>query len=136
MDISNRFKGLEDKANSVKEIVIQQNNDIKRLYLELVQLKREGDLKFETLIKKIDSGPTNTSRDCHVRNESQNEKSLKNDGQKSRGNFEIGRNTQEKIQYYQNPLLVDQRNNKPAGNQRIFLFNKVIFHSFISKERH
>mgnify|MGYP000954942016 CR=1 FL=1 len=107
-DINNKFRGLEDKASAMKEIIVKQNNDIKRIYSELIQLKRDEESKFSILLKQLRSAPSSVFCDRPVQNEPPSNKPFKGNDLQTMGNLQTEQKNEGTTQHFQNNAMVVQ----------------------------
>jgi len=62
--LTDKFKSVQESTDELRKTISSQNNDIKRLMSDLLQLRTDGEKKFKSLLSELDSIPQ--SNDFYV----------------------------------------------------------------------
>jgi len=55
--LTNKFKSVQESTDELRKTIASQNNDIKRLMSDLLQLRTDGEKKFKSLLTEMASMP-------------------------------------------------------------------------------
>ena len=62
-ELNQKFKSFEEATNDLKESIERQNNQVKELLSEMIQIRVEGEKKFQALFKQVFNKQPGTARD-------------------------------------------------------------------------